>query len=739
MVTALQTLAGATVLRKAWSANQAQVLEVVHEVPVDSKAVLPIGEPVTFEDEELGFQFEGKITDVSPNFGDGEGVRYICADAYRTLAKTPAFITGLNGKQSAKLKFVEGTLLHTALNAILDELPLVTLFPGGVDLTGLPNLPIPLTDKGGQFIDTWIDDLLENTEGGIAYVDPNDGSPKLVFRDFYTEPDLNLDIRDFILPDKAPVVATPLMEQANAGQSLDRKYESTIAEGCGEFTRRKEVFIPSTAGPLDVPNNTLEYRFFFPEKRVTGRFLDVDGKCRDDIFFRATFGFPSGFGATVEFHNQKVETDANGNHFGRFQIRTLGIFGAPNPPFPVVEAFWTYTSYDGPLTAKKTSIDPALDNEGEFWEDHPEFFKFTGDTNVDLTASLQFIADKLFKRFSEGSDLSGSIRLHIKGLNKDVRIGAKISNEEFLDARVQHITYDYVARSVITDVSTVPIRSHVERRKVARKDATVEGGGWFQNREQENANCFCGGAIFQDENGVPNNFGGGDGGTSFDCMFGICQERNDDFGQFATLGDCERDCVVGGFDFVSCVGCMQVDHVGQFSAEGDCTAVHPDAIAGCEFTCDDINGCQPVPLGQGSYATRAACENACSGGSGTGSGDDGTNNSFGSSFPSSITSGPAGKVTDCEGCGFGDASEFKFVKQITVDAEGRVTDIQCDNCDLPCGASVDTQGFIFSGGRSAGVSGELDIITLITTIDTDNCGRITAIDKQDYTIRPRWQ
>ncbi len=745
MVTALEDLTGATVLHKAWSANQAQVLEVQHDVAVDGTGVLPIGEAVTFTDVELGFQFEGKITDVRPNFGDGEGVRYICADNYRVLVKTPGYITAPNGKQSSKIKFVEGTLVKTALSALIDELPTGTLFPGGVDLSNIPDNPIPLTDKGGQFLDTWIDDLLENTSGGIVYVDPNNGSPKLLFRDYFAEPNLTLDIRDFIVAPTVPGAnVDPLMEQADAGETLDRKYKSTVAEGCGEFTRREDIFIPALAVATSSVDDTVEYHFVFPEGRVTGRFLDADGKCREEISTRFRLGFESGQTAVFEIKNMPVETDANGKHFSKLFIRTIGLFGLPDPVIPVIESWWTYTSYDGPIIAKKTSADTKLNNEGEFWEDHPEFFKFTGATNVDLTAQLQAVADNLHKRYSEGTDINGSIRLHIRGINTAIKIGAKITNDEFKDARVQHISYDYVERSTILDVSTVPVRRTIQRKKQELQESTVEGGGWFQNREQENANCFCGGAIFTDEDGDPNNLrrGGGpegQGGESFDCILGNCQRRADNLGQYQTLADCQRDCIVGGFDFVDCFGCLQVEHVGEFETFGDCETAHADILGGCEFICDDLNGCQPVPAGQGQYATRAACEAACEGGSETGSGDDGTSNSLGQSFPSSLTVPPTGRIEDCGGCGVGGPGEFAFVKQITVDAQGRVTDVQCDTCSLDCAASVAPQTFAFSGGRFIGASNELPVVTLITQIDTDSCGRITQILSQDFSVVPKWQ
>lgn len=717
----LATLTNAVVELKASSANGAAVLQVSHAVPADSPLILAEGSEVLYTDPEIGLQFRGKVTTIEPNFGSGEGVKYICADAYRTLVKTPGYITGQNGKQSAKVKFNAGSKMKTVLNALLDELPLTTLFPGGVDLTALSDPDIPVTDKGGQYLDSWIDDLLENTEGGFALVEYDAaGDAVLKFDDFYAQPAVELTIGDFSVVQ--PGAVRPLMEQANAGKTLDRKFKKTAAEGCGDFVRRTDVYIAGVGTPLLDAFNSIRYKFTFPEKRVTGRFLDSDGKCRDIFIMKFEMGLSSGQTFTYFFIHPAnfLAEETDGQMFAAVDVRRGGLTSATE--ITTVQAWFTYTAYLGPLRAEKVSSDPALDNEGDFWEDHPEFVKFSGDTNVDDTPKLQAIADNLHKRFSELPDLSGSIRIHVQGINPDLKIGSVISNAEFSGARVHHLDVDYVERSMILDVSTLPIRETFELFKRQLQQRTVERGGWFQNRSNLNTtNCFCGGAVFQDAaggglGGLPSGGGGGDGanqGTSWDCIQCHCMEQNNDNGQFQTEQDCLavcRDANPAGYTFEDCVGCVCSMEGGQFATLAECEAANPNPVtdAGCDFICTEENGCQAVSTGVGQYGSLAACQAACEGGGGTGSGDDGTSHSLGSgSAPISSTS---------------------------------LTPIDPPTGSGPCGGTVSPQTFNVAAPSFIGASSETPVVTLVKTVETDSCGRvITVTTYPEFTILPKWQ
>ncbi|KKN73355.1 hypothetical protein LCGC14_0401680 [marine sediment metagenome] len=722
MTTALETVTGLTVEHKTLTANGAAVLQVRHDVPIDSLLILKEGESVSYTDFELGLQFKGKITTVRPNFATGEGLQYICADAYRTLAKTPGFITGDNGKKSAKVKFLEGTLMKSALNALLIELPISIIFPGGVDLTDLPNPVIPTTDKGGQFLDTWIDDLLENTEGGIAQVElDSNGDPVLKFRDFYAQPDITLEIGNFNT--LSPVGGgDPVLEQANAGKTLDRKFKRIVIEGCGEFTRREDVFIAGVGTPLGDPDDTTRWKFTFPEKRVTGRFLDPDGKCFDIFIMKFQQGFSTGLEFSNFFINPAIFLfeELDGQMFALVDTRMVG---SSNVTVVTTQAWFTYTSYDGPIIADKISADAALDNEGDYWEDMPEFFKYTDENAVvivDDATKMQPFADALFKRFSELPDLSGSVRIHVKGVKSDLRIGSRLTNSEFENARIHRINIDYVERSRILEVSTLPIRETFALLKLQRAQKTLPRGGWLRNKSNDNqTNCFCGGPIWTDDGGggvggLLGNLGRNVDGESWECIQCHCQRLNNANGQFATELDCERVCNddgPAGYTFVDCAGCVCAEQGGDFATRADCEAANPNPIndTDCDFICDDDNGCQAVGTGQGQYGTLAACQAACEGGGETGSGDPGNLHSLGSGAP------PTAPTTDT----------------VTPQAPAGTG---------PCAESVAPQTFTIVAPSFAGASSETPVVTLIKDIITDSCGRVVSVvEHPPFSVVPKWQ
>ncbi len=733
MVVALESLKGATVVSKTVRINQSQNLTVNHDVPIDDPTALAIGTEVIFTDTELGLQFTGKIINIRERFSDGEGIAYECADTYRTLVKTPAVLTGDNAVETAAIKFVEGTLVKDALNAILAELPTGTLFPGGVDLTGIPNDALPLIDKTGQSVDTWIDDLLNATDGGVATIDHTAiGGPKLVFFDFYTQPDLDLLIGNFDVV--TPVVDdTPVLKTGEAGHSLNNKFESIAVEGCGEFTRRVDVALNAQLLEFNPVTKIFRYKFVFPQKKVTGRFIDVDGNCRDLILAKLRFGFDqtaTDLNLRFDYPNIPIDIDDTGQMFAFVDIKIGGVFGGGGPPPIVLDGRFTYTSYDGPFLRRKVSIDAALDNEGEKYEHHKEFFKYDGTAAlgavvVDQSAQLDAIADALFKRFSEDRDLTGGAGIHVKGLDPDVQLGSKITNGEFQDARIQGITFQYVNRTMQLELSTVPIRDTIARIKQIIKDQTREGGSEFAP-SIENTNCFCGGKVFTDEDGnasAPRGGGAdeggqdGGGGTSFDCVQGQCQQRNDGLGHYDTQDDCARSgCEGAGADWRECVGCVESGVLdGEFLGLAECETAHAadDPFANCHYECDTDNGCQPV-LPQGTYATLAACETACSGGAGSGSGDPG-------SFD--ITSGTFGNAPTrenvdlaCVGCSVSPSTvTLNVVKVITVDPYGHMRGIECTICSFPilsgltssfsvcCGDCTTARVLVFTNGALTGV------------------------------------
>ena len=704
---ALESLEHATVATGQWSPNSARTIQVRHEIPVDDARKLAAGDEVTYTDPDLGVVFVGKVTRVTPNYNDGEGFTYQCADAYRTLSKTPAFIVAANGKRMSKIKFVKGTLIHTAIDTLFADAAITSLFPGGIDKSALENNALPEIDKGGQNYDVWIDDLLNNTTGGICYVDPNDGSPKLVFRDFYLEPDVTLQIGSF-----EPLTPAggddPVMESANAGDTTDRKYERVIMEGCGDWLRKEDVLIQPTLLGFDAEREAVKIAFIFPEELVTGRYLDGEGKCRDDIIALITVGFEDTGSApvpnpqrTFELHNFPVEPNPGGGMRGVIWIRQTGVFDEPDPDFSInVVGRFFYTAYIGPILGEAITTDPALADEGAYWEHHPEFFKFTGPamaiqpdgyTSVDQTSFLQTLADERFDRFAEGVDTDGSIRTHVSGIEASLKPGSRITNPEFNDTRVQSISWDFVQRSHELQVSTIPLRDDFKRFKQEVMEQSREGGGWYQNKDEE-TNCFCGGQVFQDEAGPTG--GDDDGARTWDCdQQGQCQERNDDRGQYQNQQDCEDDCAWRSWEFVDCVGCSpRKDVNGQYPNQAACEAANPDPFADCDWICNSGLGCVPVPDGMGVYETRAACEAACEGGNESGSGDPGTGGGSGLSVADPVD---PFKSFDCGGCFSG--GSFGFVQAIVVNDKGEVNNVTCNTCSAGGGDPCDCCSSGFTG------------------------------------------
>ncbi len=718
MSTALESVSKLQVESVQVAPNQARILEAFHAVKVDSGSALAEGTQVTYTDPDLGLVFVGKITDVKEAWRNGEGIRYTCADAYRTLTKTPASIL-VNGLKETRLHFVSGTSCKTILEAIFAGSSLSSVLPGGLNFA-MTDFTVVDVDKGGQSIDTWLKDLLENSAGAIAWVDPNGGSPRLNITDYTAAASVTLLVGsyDVISPSSGQL----LLEGGEKGRSLNRKYERVMVQGCGYFKRYEMEWLLGEIEESDPTAGYWKYRFYVPNsqnKRLVCEYLDADGKCKRECRVRVQIGLPADAlpisPNVFDTFNPPWKVSEDGRIYFSLIYKVSSPFQLPGgawPP-PRINVWGTYTLEEGPMVAEVVSSDPKLAGEGAYVEQHPEFVKYEGPGgNIDQSAMLTALANALAARYCDAADVTGSLGVHIKGLNTSLTVGSPITN--FSNAKVQTIQYDTVSRTINLSVSTVPIRDAVRSRRQESKDETLEGGNWYQPRIKEVDNCFCNtGNVSYDESGHPSGGGGGDGGIpgggppgggkgpSWDCnqLIWDCEERPDAGGAFRSLDDCRAACKQpphGGFKFVKCVGCMpsQNNFEGPYNSEQECKDAHPPNSAffmnGCKYACDPGIGCTPVE--NGPYATWDECQANCTfQGSGYGgSGGVGA----GSSAPNPGSGPGSGGFSSCP-CS-------QALKGISIGADGSVVGVSWGDVN-PKSAGSGAEGYCVGEKRSTTV------------------------------------
>lgn len=726
---ALETVAGLTVLGMTWAPNQARTLRAFHATTVDSSTFLPEGTAVTYTDPDLGLCFKGKITEYRKAYRNGEGVEYQCADAYRTLTKTPAMID-VNGLKTTRLSFVTGTSIKDIITKIFNGSNLGTYLPGGLDFT-LADADTPAVDKGGQSVDTWLNDLLECTAGGIAWVDPNAGSPSLEVTDFTTSPSVTLIQGTFAIIH--PVSGDLILEGGDVGKSLNRKYEKVSVQGCGYFKRYELEWLSGVLYETDEVLHRYTYRFYIPGtpgKRVLCRYINADGECGEGCKMRLKFGFdPDAILLTqtvFDIDNPVFQTDETGRMFLGVIVQISGFIIDGGPP--AVDVWATYTLEEGPMVHTITSTDPKLAGEGTFIEQHEEFVKYEGPSgNIDQSALLAAVAASLAARYCDQADTIGSLGIHIEGIDANLQLGSPVTN--FSNARVQSVDYDFVKRSMNISISTVPLREKIKSAKQDQKDGTLEGGNWYQARGKIYNNCFCeGGVNTSDENGFPNGGGGGGPpgvpkgpggppplpGRSWDCNKLLipwqCDERPDLLGAFRTERECKDRCVEpeNKFKFVKCVGCVAAQGVadGQYKTEADCKAAHPqgsDYLYNlCKWTCNRNIGC--VAGVDGTYATKQNCLDKCKQ-TGSGYGSGGIPGSPSSRPPPGSGSGGFSLGCPCSGA----------IKGISVGPDGTIKGVSCGTVN-PTPAS---------GGQSGYCTGTQNTVTLLKDIYLNGDGTWT--------------
>jgi len=635
--TELNSVADLVVESAQRAPNQAMTLTAFHTVKVDDVAALEEGDEVKYTDTDLGYVFHGRITRAQKAYRNGEGVRYTCADAYRTLAKQAAIIDIPSGGRSTRIELQPGASMNDSLAAIFSGSRLSTILPGGLS-NALVDKTLPMTDRGGQTVDSWIDELVKQTSDGIAYVQPNAGSPRLRIRTYSSAGDITLTQGTYsvINPSSGELV----LENGDLGGSLDRKYKRVTCEGCGEFTRHELRFIPASE-VTKVSDYEYRFKYYLPDtpaKRVLCRYIDPDtGECGDRCAVRVRLGQDDvdiSLGQSLwEYDNPEFTVEADGKVAFFVIVYLGGIYGASDTPaVPNISAWFTYTTWDAGLMATVESSDPKLNGEGEYVEQHDEYVKYTGPgISVDQTSLLTTLATNLAARFSGSADQAGTMRVHVKGINANLDLGSRITN--FGNCRVQSISYDFVARSMSLSITDVPLRAAIELAKQDSQVRTLPGNNWIQNRKKYTSNCFCisrNDVTSVDDAGQPPG-GGGGGGTipknpgnpippaTWDCNEWTrdCVERKDGGGRYKTLGDCRRECVKGGWKHVPCVGCQPTtDAQAQYDTLTACDSAHPAGspynakdYTNCKYRCDPGNEC--VAGKTGPYATLAACKSNC--------------------------------------------------------------------------------------------------------------------------------
>jgi hypothetical protein len=642
---ALDTMAGVTVEQFMWAPNQARVLTAFHAVKADSGSALAEGTQVTYTDPDLGACFVGKITDVKAAYRSGEGVRYTCSDAYRTLTKTPAAII-TNGLKETRLAFTAGTSIQAIITAIFNGSGVASVLPGGLNFA-ITDADTPAVDKGGQGFDTWLNDLLENTPGGIAWVNPNGGSPRLDITDFTAASSVTLTIGSYNIIN--PISGELLMEGADIGKSLNRKYEKVLVQGCGYFKRYELQYMVATLYASDPLTGMYFYRWYIPDtprRRILGRYIDADGKCVDNMLVRFKFGIGPddiALGPMVfDWENPVIQVDEFGRSFFAMQMQCINYFGIdPDWTPPMVSAWLTYTAEEGPMVAEYTSSDPKLAGEGAYIEQHNEFIKYESSLGtIDQSALLTALANALALRYCDAADTTGSVGIHIKGINANLKLGSPITN--FSNARAQTISYDLVRRTMNVSISTIPLRNAMKTVKQGLKDGTLEGGNWYQPRVIQIDNCFCeGGTVGRDESGNPVGGHGGKGGKkSYDCdkmqVPWQCVERDGPGGEFQTRDTCRNRCITPdfGWKFIDCQGCVAARDVGdgQYRTQQECLDAHPPGsiwfYVGCKWHCDPGIGCVGGRTGEYNFYADCAAECKQTGsGYGTSSGGVGSGSS----------------------------------------------------------------------------------------------------------------
>ncbi len=242
-----------TVLSMDWTFNQARALQAHHDIRADSTEALAEGTLVSYTDPDLDDIFYGWITKATPSKKGGEGIDYVCADLGRLLQKQPAYaICPQTCPQysfpptkmgSTKIHIWKGTKVSDAILCVINVIRQTgyLFLTGGVVIdpaVGDVLLKADI-DKGGQTITSWLDDILDQTPGGVFTIDWVAGLPRLLVYDYYAKSAVTLT--EGIRGKTRPTHERPLLVESDVSVTSDGKYRNVLVEGGGVYLRKTQM------------------------------------------------------------------------------------------------------------------------------------------------------------------------------------------------------------------------------------------------------------------------------------------------------------------------------------------------------------------------------------------------------------------------------------------------------------------------------------------------------------------
>lgn len=374
-------------------------------------------------------------------------------------------------------------------------------------------------DKTGQKIATWLHDILDQTESGMAYVDHSTSTPSLIVCDYGAQASVPLIVGAYQETGRA--TTTPLFQSGESVDSIANKYKSVIVEGAGKYTRQvAKTVTPTLYKSAARPGNVQQYtfRFYFDETNISGFYYTTGNIISGAVGYRFQIttrpngiervdNVPYGSVAALQLDTDQVHSDGSANtHFGSVYAEII-VETTPDDTTPVFNTSeWNYTTYDGPLVYKKETDDHALDGAGDFAIHMPKLAKFDSDgfvrvdrevhtfdgngneiitsvvfyatmafspqqydkvtvleakKHIDDTPKLIALANAYFHRYSSHVDHSGSITVIVKEVTGGIDLGSAIPN--FNGARVQNWEFTPGNQQLKLTLSDQPIREYVAR------------------------------------------------------------------------------------------------------------------------------------------------------------------------------------------------------------------------------------------------------------------------------------
>lgn len=552
----------------SWAPNQARILTLEHAIrfdDVDNR--LTMDAQVIYTDPDLGTVFVGRIFEIERKGESGEGVIYRATDIMRFMHKTPArIVCNLSEPPysdpplrlgTTRLHILEGTEIDDCLSEVLSSIMLTgwNFLPLGLDYGLLPGLTLyKALDKGGMSIGTWIDDILDQTEGGVAYIVPvlvlGNWLDKLVVADFYAQPSVTLTIGEY--EDAVPLASEPLVVSMDLKESTDNKFYKVTVEGGGDWERKVGAYIaplicsiggnppgPACYNPPQCDNWVTRFRFYFEETNVFGfHFVPNtdENPCEPDRICRKEI--------KIEFDAQITQGDPPQSFFQHFTVLTepaldredipcnaavgpnlnkcrwyvqvdivqggVGSLGQSMPGSPIisnVEA--NYTVYRGSVVAQ-APLGPfdvpeiKLLRQGEYVIQRPELFKFLSPGVLDNSDPPNVV--ETAENIDPVPELQGIADLYYTRYSKRTNVsGSLVVHIKGItgnlrpgsrlpqlgsNVRIRSLQYDFVARNISMEVSDLPLRDFMNEFKDTKVGKQMLHKNW-RDREPVQISVPC--------------------------------------------------------------------------------------------------------------------------------------------------------------------------------------------------------------------------------------------------------